>query len=376
MIPSDNLNKPDISKILLGAPPEIIDSGCRYKSLAYPAEMKDIVESGDINYRRITLQWEMLDICQYRCEYCYAHELLKKHWDKKYHSAYKQVLSRLKLNSFPCFEMQLVGGDPTLHPKLFEICETLNSYKNCIRVEINTNLVKSAKFFSEFNNAKYNRVCLTASYHPEFAKNDKFIEKCKYINELSSISEGIHPRKNVHTPSYILQTSPVTGKSPRFHVSINLHPDKKYWDKMYEIYNMCIDNKISVGVNYLTSTSKFHVEYTKEFFDKFGELMKHTDKESHEYVYSDKTREELTVHEIKQRNINQFRGYNCAPRIWEITQAGEFVNACTGKPLDILNKKIEEMCKCPHDSCPCDTMLYFKKTKDDTIVPNLTTDFD
>jgi len=139
---------------------------------------------------------------------------------------------------------------------------------------------------------------------------------------------------------------------------------------------MCIDNKISVGVNYLTSTRKFHVEYTKEFFDKFGELMKHTDKESHEYVYSDKTREELTVHEIKQRNINQFRGYNCAPRIWEITQAGEFVNACTGKPLDILNKKIEEMCKCPHDSCPCDTMLYFKKTKDDTIVPNLTTDFD
>lgn len=138
---------------------------------------KKIKQCGDPNYSDITFLWEVNTNCQYRCKYCYAFDDLTKHFNEKYRYTYKNIIKRLSLKNIEPFKIELVGGEPMLHPDIYEIVESLYKSKNCKVVCMNTNLAKKVSDYKKFDSVKYKGLEFSASFHPQYNKKiDIFLD--------------------------------------------------------------------------------------------------------------------------------------------------------------------------------------------------------
>ena len=355
--------------------------------------MDKISRAGDEEYQLITFSWEMLDVCQYKCSYCSAMNFNMSTFlkSKNLREAWKPVVKLLSLKSIQLpFTVELLGGEPTLHPDIVEIVDKLCGIDNCVQVEFITNLAKPLKFYKQFDTLARNKVNFIASYHPEYY-TEKFFDKVVELNKCEHIA--IYP-------------------------NINLPDDPTYWQPTADLIRRFEDNDIMISLNLLQRVEdgpegSWEPNYTDEFWKFFAhwlerepvntstekikgqhpgttekEAMVELEKRAHntgmqrqedaDYYrpYTMVTRgipysidnkiQLLSEADIVKDDLRRFKGWKCRPLMWAINMDGTLRNHCTEDVLPIykINKENLSACvTCPLERCDCDTKYLYVKER-------------
>ena len=322
-------------------------------------DFNDVIEAGDPNYSLLTFSWDLVDICQYNCSYCASMNFnlntFKTNLALRY--SWKKVVKLLGLNSIKNdFSVELLGGEPTLHPDIYEIVEELCKIKRCVQIELITNLAKPFSFYEKFNKKELKKVCITPSFHPEYYK-PAFIEKIIRLNKLEYID--VYP-------------------------NVNLTDDKSKWELTKNVILELQKNNVKVGVNILQNVSNGGVgswnnTYTDEFYEYFQYILDspYNSTNIHRLDYNPTTMMipytlsngkilNISEAQINQYNLRQFKGWDCNALMYHIDMDGTIVNHCTREnfsPLDLNSAKLTACVKCPVKYCDCDTKFLFVKKK-------------
>lgn len=324
--------------------------------------MTDIVSAGTGKYSTLTFSWELIDICQYKCSYCSAMNFnlstFKK--DSQERDAWRLVVKSLSSRQIKDqFVVEVLGGEPTLHPDLYEIIDNLHDITTCRRIELITNLAKPVKYFLGLDRDD-NKLDIEASYHPEYCKQ-LWIDKIIQIHNDTNIT--IAP-------------------------NINLFDDKKYWPDTKRVLEVFKQHDINVGLNFLQAvedgvTGSWQPNYTEEFWSEFKDYL-NTD-----IVYVDELKEDpgivnsaqmkqipyklsddrvvlLSESDINKYNLRQFKGWTCKPLMYHIAMDGVITNHCTHEHVPIYKMTSKELtCSriCNRDYCDCDTKFLYEKRR-------------
>lgn len=320
--------------------------------------MSDVVSAGLVDYNIIDYSWSVTHRCQYECDYCYAWEYIHQNISLDYLACWKNVINRLKLNKSPTFNIELVGGEPTLHPELVEIVKQLSIIKKCNRVEIITNLAKSASYYTVFDKIDTEKIQINASYHPKY-HTDKFLHKCKMLSGLNNVM---------------------------FYVNVNIMFERDMWDTTARTLVYLNQHGIDYGLNLLHKTDRYagfdHNTTGKKLADpgdvinefiefvstKYRlELSDYTSDRLNNRAPYTTTTDDLVISEldIRRKNLDKFyNNFTCTPTMWNITHDGVFTNACTQAKLDQLFRNVSSQVTCPvKTGCGCDVMLLYPKTR-------------
>ena len=110
--------------------------------------------------------WSLLTACNYTCRYCYVrgNGVSKKETDEAVISFIRSAPQKEK-------EVTLFGGEPTIHPRIMDIVESLVGFS---KVHIFTNLSLKDDMMKRL--AK-NQVHFSVSYHPDIIDALTFIKK-------------------------------------------------------------------------------------------------------------------------------------------------------------------------------------------------------
>ena len=292
--------------------------------------MNTVITAGYPDYNTIHFEWFLVDWCNFKCSYCSSAEVMAEKYSKRTSPGkYKLVLLQLsKLDTD--FEMDLFGGEPTLHPEFENIVSALDSMPNCKLIEVKTNLSKPLYFFESV--CKYNKIKLSASYHAEYY-DKKFLDKC------------------------------IALKDYNFYVHINLSDKPEHWPQILDMIEQFNINGVKYDLNPLWSTPSNVITYTEEFYNTFEPLLsKVADKTTYRFQTVDGEVYKTGFQAFKE-NLNSFTGYTCKALLYEILSDGTFVNGCTRKNAPLLVNK-EKYCvevTCPKTNCHADFMLNFYK---------------
>lgn len=317
------------------------------------------VESGETDFSLIGFTWDVITSCQYRCSYCYALEWLTSPKKLENTTAYKHVLPRLKLNSMPNFKIELLGGEPMLHPHIDEIISGLTSNDNCVDLTLNTNMVLPIDKLSDFADQGLN---ISGSYHPE--QNRDVTRFCNQI--VSAHKNGF------------------TGK--RLLVNINIHRDPKYIKNYVDILRVCGEYNIFAGANYLFSTKSYDCSLTESFANELYESVSKLETIPPGWDMEDSKRCGVSIHrhpgqamikfmttdgnithtnagDVFENKLNRFKGWNCRPKLWQINSNGHIFNDCTKESLLLDNSNINGLRTCPNQACgDCEVKFRYHKT--------------
>lgn len=308
----------------------------------------DIIEAGSDTYDTITFDWCLIDVCNYKCNYCSAGfgKLATKprttnfFKNKNKIDAWKQVISRLKLANIPKCEVNVLGGEPTLHPNLHEIVTELTKIEKVFEIQLITNFTKPTKYFEKFNTPEHNRsLVINPSVHFEY------IDPVKFCNKLSEVDQMEHTT---------------------LEIGVMLHDNKKYWDDMEWVLNYIIEHNMHYYVQYIEPFHNYKPRYSTEMYERFGKYTDMaTDHPTYEYKTKNKTYK-LDQTEISKYDLTEFKGWSCKQMAWRINEDGHITRACNGDPLDLLSRNMYTTMICPHTNCKCDSWWDYKKIKDVT----------
>lgn len=285
----------------------------------------------------INIHWDSLTICQLKCSYCYARNEYGKEWgkisSKETIDGVIDSLSKSTLN----FNLGLLGGEPTLGPHYYYILDKLTELDNNNGVYVVTNGEKDL-----YNHPHYDNLAFLFSYHPkDCTDRDRFLNNIKW-----ALSQGYQCK-----------------------VNIMLHPDKRLWDDIKDMYYTCKDIdglKLHPHFMYGNTIQKLF-NYRKEFWEYFRFLELEMEKD---LMYDDDKFNDFQVFDNKLTN---FKGWSCFNNNYEIDVYGNVVQFCKEKVDDVnlirdrdFFKRIEEtkLMICPHDACNCDGLLKQLKIKD------------
>ena len=138
------------------------------------------------------ISWHLLTVCQYHCPYCYARKEMP--WGKMASKLevdhFANELENVRVN----FQVELVGGEPTLHPLICYVVNRLERIENCSSILLYTNLHKFLLFKG--------KVRYRVSWHPDVSK-PIVLDNIERLNR-----EGITPDIIVMMPP----NNPVPGE--------------------------------------------------------------------------------------------------------------------------------------------------------------------
>lgn len=340
---------------------------------------KEFIKAGYEDYNSIFLSWQLIDKCQYNCTYCSSVNYNLNTFSKKNYNVWKPFIKMLcsRRLGMP-FSIELLGGEPTIHPGIYEIVEKLTKSENCTQVDMITNLAKSYNFYEKFyTEYSKNKLVVITSYHPQY-HNNSFTEKIVKLNKAN------------------IKVKP----------SINLHDNSDYWDKTIFTLNTLDENNIEYNVNLLFEVEDgihkgYKPNYTDEFFDKFNVVLKNkklnTPCRLNKYGNPLKEGEDVNSnidnlltegadilrqnvpYETKDKKFNfsekeivindyaKFKGWKCKPMIYTVDMDCNIENSCTGEKVSFLNltkKNLTKCVVCPLVRCDCSTKFLYPKYKE------------
>ena len=126
------------------------------------------------------------------------------------------------------FSVEILGGEPTLHPDIIDIVDKLCVIDNCVQVDLITNLAKPLSFYLKFDKQSNEKLAIEASYHPEYS-GEQYIQKVIELNKCEWIA--VCP-------------------------NINLPDEKEHWEKTKSLIDRFIDNDVNIGLNFLQEVAK------------------------------------------------------------------------------------------------------------------------
>ena len=151
-----------------------------------------ILDSYSFARNMFVLKWRLSDECNYRCSYCLRsihRDLRDEKQDEaslcKTGTAITNMLNKADFISE--VKIDAIGGEPSilnLH-KIFSYLVKDN--KKIRHINLTTNLSQKADYYTSLfkmladNNI---RLTITASFHPEFVKMDKYFEKVKAVADV------------------------------------------------------------------------------------------------------------------------------------------------------------------------------------------------
>lgn len=292
-----------------------------------------IVRAGIHNFNFKTFTWNLIDICNQQCAYCNegfgSEQFRPKSSFFKNQSqldSYKTVLKILKLKSIGPFEVDIIGGEPTLHPYIYEIIEEVNSIENCKEISLLTNFKKPFSFYEKFDSQLCSKLIACLSIHFDYYSHE-ILEKCISASKFKHI---------------------------RMVPLVMLHDDKKHWDNMENFIMRLIENNIEYNISFLNSCYNYVVNYSDEFYSRFNKYFVNDDSI---YLFNDSLK--LTKYDIQTNNLKHFNGWTCKPLRYNIKHTGEILNACTKERMSFLNE--QPFVKCSYYECNCNVQWNYEK---------------
>lgn len=132
-------------------------------------------------YETIDFTIMVANACNFNCEYCVEEipYIKDKHFVDFDKISY--VLEQF-FSAFPntYLNIELYGGEPTLHPKLVEFCQKLNQFNRINEIEITTNFSASVDIYKKLLSC--NKLKISATYH---AHSMPYIDFLTKANKLS-----------------------------------------------------------------------------------------------------------------------------------------------------------------------------------------------
>lgn len=150
-----------------------------------PLRLEDPVEIGQEPIPSI--EWIITDRCNYQCEYCFQRIYASgKHCSDETIEATFRLLPTLEGS----WLIKLIGGEPLLHPRLFEMSENIMAHGHGISTSSNFSV--SLRRLMEWSDLCGDQlVALTASLHlTQLRSLDDFLTKCADFNR--SKAAGTH----------------------------------------------------------------------------------------------------------------------------------------------------------------------------------------
>ncbi len=126
-----------------------------------------------------SFEWIITDRCNYECSYCYQrHYADKRHCSDQTTDAVFALLLILQ----GTWLVKLIGGEPLIHPRFFEMCRAVTESGH--RITTTTNLSLPLVKLQELVDICGDRLdCVTASLHLTQVRSvDSFIEKAAEFN--------------------------------------------------------------------------------------------------------------------------------------------------------------------------------------------------
>jgi len=280
-----------------------------------------------------TFAWKINNTCQYRCSYCFVD--LEGEEDPQLSSIKKLVMLKLKKIDEP-FSMELLGGEPTLHPDYKDIVEEFIGFNNVKLLNIITNLKKDMSFWED--HIKHPKLVIQPSIHMEYL--DKALEeKLIYLNN-----------------NYTLMCN------------LMIHYDEKYNEKLKWILGVLSDLNIQYEISYL-----YDINNNKEVMEyptSIKEIVANRDKPQASLKFFDEDKEyNYTVDEVYNNNLHHFLGWKCNTKYYTIDHKGYINRVCDVNSTQhiVLFKGISKIpLTCAQKSgCICDEYLEWEKWKDD-----------
>lgn len=295
--------------------------------------MTAIDNVGIENYNTIHFEWFLVDWCNFKCTYCNAADKMVERYSKDTSpSKHKLVLQRLSMIDTD-FEVDLYGGEPTLHPNFIDILQQLSDMSKCTLIEIKTNLSKPMHFLQQ--TFVSDKIRLAASYHAQYY-DQTFLDKC------------------------------IAFKDKNFYCHINLSDSPKDWPQILDMIDQFDRHGVKYDLNILLSTPGNIITYNDEFYKIFEPRLKNiADKQTYRFQYSDGREVHVPIFNALKDDMVKFKGYRCKALLYEILSDGTIVNSCTRAPMPIRINK-QNACvnvTCPREYCHADFMLNFYKEK-------------
>lgn len=228
-----------------------------------PAKIKSVIRP----YHRIFFPnkiygyWNITYRCTYKCSYCPFCNVTD--YSKIYpQSSEKSPEQWLKiLQKLPSMSFLIIGGEPLLYDGLSEIINNLPKQHSIIGLLSNASLP-----IDKYKKIKKN-VCLSISFHREFAKEQEFIEKVFEIKSIMKINSVNIVATPENIPFLEQLHKKLTPKGITIRVEHLVKPGFQYSSKELELlkkyitydrnlnfknfYENCFTKRCSAGRNYI-----------------------------------------------------------------------------------------------------------------------------
>lgn len=266
-------------------------------------ENKNLNESNNL----IKIDWNILTICNFKCSYCYARK--SEQWNKILNDKQINHIINVIKNSKHNFQISLMGGEPSLFPKLNTLIEKLN-ISNIKKIIVYTNGNKTL-------NVK--NVDVYISYHPKEANDDIIINNIK-----------IYMQNN--------------------NVLVNVLCLDKYKNKINSFINKIKNLNIKLNYTHICLNDKT--------------LLTQMDNQLR-YNFNNKL---YSASDIIKNNLNRFKGYKCDINLYCLHINGDLYLDCENKPiLNIFKVNNLDCLKyykiCDKEQCYDECWFNFTKTK-------------
>jgi molybdenum cofactor biosynthesis enzyme MoaA len=298
--------------------------------------LNNFIEAGEENNLPM-LYWDIIDVCQYKCTYCFNMGLILNEEFKKgqHQQAWRLVLRKLQHLKFD-FNISIQGGEPTLHPELHNIIKELEKLTHCKSIVISTNITAADDMYYQFDNPN-SKVSIHLSYHPEYHRKifDKIVRIVKNIKHI------------------------------KIWVEVILYQKKEYYDQMKMFLESIKQTDIVLYVSAANSTQYWDNKKDLEFDSIFDPYIKQTKISSYKHITDKGKTVYLSEYDMLQSNIN-FQGWQCQALSYTIQVDGSIINKCTRQKLPLIIKELDvkKFVTCPNaEQCSCSEMFNYKKIK-------------
>lgn len=273
----------------------------------------------------IRIHWDIITLCNLNCSYCYARE--NEPWNKiQTLTQIDNILEMIRRDNINEYEVILLGGEPTMHPKYFYILDALDQLQNIVSVSTITN-GQSKKLDTEWveKHKIYSKFFLNVTFHP--ADSD-----LQSIKSLLSMWDN----KRVILNIVLL--------GPKFNTGI------------LDAINFCKENTITARCNI-----PFRPDNTDQYLKKTDDYKEWLNSIANEFerylyfVYNNGTEEVLNDIDVYLRELNKFKGWKCKNNNWSVAvNSTELKRMCNGTTSD-------EYMTCTLDACTCQGLLSVDK---------------
>ena len=110
-----------------------------------------------------------------------------------------------------------------------------------------------------------------------------------------------------------------------------LSDNTDFWDLTEEVIKGLEENNIVHETTTLMSTADYKVQYTDEFYKRFGDKIITNGMYSFQYEFEDGHVERIPQESVVNEEMYFFKGYKCKPLMHDIDLVGNFSNTCFPK---------------------------------------------